>query len=216
MIGRLTAGLLHDLTTPITAALLHLEKCESLTQCPVLKRSLDSARTAVTTAEKFVTNTRRHCMDRGERQYFCLVAETIGIKQLFEPRLRSMNAVLDITHDTGAYTTLGDPVRWSHIMLNLITNALDAYPSGHSAPSVAIRFGVCDREIICRVTDHGVGIDRDHMSRVFEPFFSTKREGSGIGLCMARYYIKEEFGGTLHIESTRDVGTTCTIRLPKF
>jgi two-component system NtrC family sensor kinase len=68
------------------------------------------------------------------------------------------------------------------------------------------------REIEVRIADTGVGIPREQMNKVVDPFFTTKEKGTGLGLSVV-YGIVERHGGTLQIESEPGVGTTVTIRL---
>ncbi len=67
--------------------------------------------------------------------------------------------------------------------------------------------------IVVRVTDTGVGMDAEALARIFEPYFSTKATGTGLGLTIAKRNV-ELNGGRIGVESERGVGTTVTITLP--
>jgi signal transduction histidine kinase len=67
--------------------------------------------------------------------------------------------------------------------------------------------------IVVRVADTGVGMDPDSIARIFEPYFSTKATGTGLGLTIAKRNI-ELNGGTIAVDSQRGVGTTVTMTLP--
>ena len=69
------------------------------------------------------------------------------------------------------------------------------------------------RAVIVRITDTGVGMDEDAAKRIFEPYFSTKATGTGLGLTIAKRNV-ELNGGTIGVRSERGVGTTVTIALP--
>jgi signal transduction histidine kinase len=69
------------------------------------------------------------------------------------------------------------------------------------------------QSVIVRVTDTGVGMDADAIARIFEPYFSTKATGTGLGLTIAKRNI-ELTGGTIDVTSARGAGTTVTITLP--
>lgn len=95
-------------------------------------------------------------------------------------------------------------------LVNVVENALHAMP-GTGALSVVARPEGCGARII--VTDTGVGMDHEALARVFEPYFSTKTAGTGLGLTIAKRNI-ETSGGTIAVESARARGTTVTLWLP--
>jgi two-component system NtrC family sensor kinase len=103
--------------------------------------------------------------------------------------------------------------------LNLLINALQSMPDGGtitvrteaSFPLSASRTAWTE----VRIADDGPGIPPDQLRRVFDPFYTTKREGTGIGLAIC-YGIIEQHKGTIHLESTVGKGTTAFIRLPFY
>jgi len=104
-----------------------------------------------------------------------------------------------------------DPNLLKQVILNLLLNALQAMPDGGSLGVVAqTRGGV----VWVRVTDTGSGIAPEHLERVFDPFFSTKREGTGLGLSIC-YGVVERHGGEISVESDFGRGTEVTVRLPQ-
>jgi two-component system sensor histidine kinase FlrB len=98
----------------------------------------------------------------------------------------------------------------SRALTNLIENAIQAMPAGGTLRIDAVHRG--DRAVL-RVDDTGVGMDAEALERAFEPFFSTKTAGSGLGLANARRNI-ETGGGTVSIASRPGSGTTVTVSLP--
>ncbi|GAB6907935.1 PAS/PAC sensor hybrid histidine kinase [Desulfosarcina cetonica] len=108
----------------------------------------------------------------------------------------------------------GDANQLQQCLLNLIFNAIDAMPDGGT---LTLSAGVDKPAGVLRLTveDTGHGIPPEDMGHIFEPFFSTKPEGTGIGLGLATTYgIIERHRGTLSVESTPGRGTVFTIRLP--
>src|SRR5205814_3604960 len=95
---------------------------------------------------------------------------------------------------------------------NVIENALHAMPGGgrlHLTAAVA----ATGRAVVVEITDTGVGMDRNALDKIFEPYFSTKATGTGLGLTIAKRNV-ELNGGTIGVRSQRGVGTTVTITLP--
>jgi nitrogen fixation/metabolism regulation signal transduction histidine kinase len=95
-------------------------------------------------------------------------------------------------------------------LTNIVENALHAMP-GSGTLSVAARHD--DHVVRIRVSDTGVGMDPEALARAFEPYFSTKATGTGLGLPIAKRNV-ELSGGTITIDSKRDRGTTVEITLP--
>ncbi len=93
---------------------------------------------------------------------------------------------------------------------NIVENSLHAMPS---AGTLTINASADDRFVALRLHDTGVGMDEDALARVFEPYFSTKTTGTGLGLPIARRNI-ELNGGQIEIDSGKGRGTTVVVRLP--
>lgn len=106
---------------------------------------------------------------------------------------------------------LADPEQLQRAFMNIIKNAVQVLDRGG-----VISITVADETYRNRVIihDNGPGIPPEHLGKIFEPNFSTKTEGMGMGLAIARRII-EEMGGTIECESTVGEGTTFTITLPK-
>jgi signal transduction histidine kinase len=104
----------------------------------------------------------------------------------------------------------GDGEKLRQAFLNIVINALQATPSGGSV-TIALNKEAAGLEISFR--DSGSGIATDNLQRIFEPFYTTKPEGTGLGLAVTRKII-EGHGGTLEIESDPGNGTAVTVRLP--
>lgn len=105
-----------------------------------------------------------------------------------------------------------DPDRIKQVLLNILLNGLQAIDRGGTITVQAWKSDNRDTvEII--VEDNGCGISEDILENILDPYFTTKPEGTGLGLAMA-YKIIEEHGGTLHFESRLNQGTVVTITLP--
>jgi two-component system sensor histidine kinase PilS (NtrC family) len=94
---------------------------------------------------------------------------------------------------------------------NLCLNAIDAMPDGGE---LSVTASVGDDRLRLQVSDTGVGIPPEDLEHVFEPFFSTKPEGSGLGLATV-HRIAQDHGGVVDVHSTSGVGTVFTLRLPR-
>jgi len=105
-----------------------------------------------------------------------------------------------------------DPDRISQVLLNLYLNAIDSMESGGKL-NVEISWDGQRRNVVIQVSDTGRGISRENLSKIFEPYFTTKTTGTGLGLAIAHNII-DAMGGKITVESDRQVGTTFTVALP--
>jgi signal transduction histidine kinase len=105
------------------------------------------------------------------------------------------------------------PADWDHVqaaIVNLLRNAKEATPVGGEVLVSTVRDG---NFVLIRVTDTGAGIPVELRPQVFEPYFSTKKTGTGLGLPTVRRVV-EEHGGSLNMQSEVGKGTQFTLRLP--
>jgi two-component system sensor histidine kinase HydH len=105
-----------------------------------------------------------------------------------------------------------DPDRINQVLLNLYLNAIDAMEPGGEL-KVEISSDGQRRDVIIEVSDTGSGISREDLSKIFEPYFTTKSTGTGLGLAIAHNII-EAMGGKITVESKKEIGTTFTVALP--
>ena len=100
------------------------------------------------------------------------------------------------------------------MLINIVVNAFHAMPEGGRCCIVAEpRKTDKTRWVEISVRDTGIGIKKEDVSRLFEPFYSTKSSGTGLGLAIA-YRIMENHGGTIQISSTPGIGTTAVLTFP--
>jgi signal transduction histidine kinase len=103
-----------------------------------------------------------------------------------------------------------DPELIKTCIFNILLNAFQAMPSGGE---LTIRSGVLNEKVTVTIADTGVGVSRDNLPKLFDPFFSTKATGLGLGLAMTNRVI-EEHGGKVDFQSAEGRGSTVTIYLP--
>ncbi len=99
------------------------------------------------------------------------------------------------------------------VVLNLINNAVQAMSSANSLKELTIDSSANDKSIIITVSDSGPGISEEIRDKIFDPFYTTKTDGSGIGLSLCRRIITDH-KGSIRIESNRWGGANFIIELP--
>jgi len=150
-----------------------------------------------------------------------LKMEPIALEQLMQrilyrwtPRFRQSNitCLTEFSPDTPQATV--DPRTFEQVILNLISNALQAMPDGGTISIKLNLVSVTRGEMIeLTIADTGSGIPKEIIDRIFDPFFTTKRDGTGLGLAISRRILSAH-KGTITVESFPDAGTVFTIRVP--
>ncbi len=115
----------------------------------------------------------------------------------------------DLSPDLPAAMAVTDELR--QVFLNLVLNAVDAMPEGGSLHVTSHLAD--DGRLAVALSDSGTGIPPEHLDRIFEPFFSTKKGGTGLGLSVS-YDTVERHGGEITVQSIVEEGTTFTVWLP--
>jgi two-component system nitrogen regulation sensor histidine kinase NtrY len=97
-------------------------------------------------------------------------------------------------------------------MINLLDNALDAI-DGKGQISIELSYDQDQQIVLIEVSDNGKGIPPEHKSRVFEPYFSTKKQGTGLGLAIVNNIVNDH-NGTIRVQDEEPQGTRFIIELP--
>lgn len=139
--------------------------------------------------------------------------ETVALLVANDAREREVSLVLEPPAADVVVKGNGEKLRQA--FLNIVINSLQATPAGGSVTISTSVFQAGDATAMCeiRFCDNGAGIDAESLTRIFEPFYTTKPDGTGLGLAISRKIV-EGHGGTLQIESVVGKGTTVMIKLP--
>ncbi len=107
-----------------------------------------------------------------------------------------------------------DPKEISGVLVNLIMNSIQAMDKDNRNKTIDIILSNDDNYFIIKVNDNGFGIEKDRLNNIFNPFYTTKTTGTGLGLSYAQKVLVEHHG-TIEVESELDKGTSMIIRLPR-
>jgi len=227
-IGKLAGGIAHDFNNVLGVLLGH---------CGILKMKIPTddplqvrVRQIVDTIEK-ASRFTRSLLTFSRKQDVLL--EPVRINPAIETSVRILtgllpkNIDLEMVLDDPDVTVMADPSKIDQVMLNLITNARDAMPQGGK---ITIRsetvvlgeefrrshgYGLPGRYAAITVADTGPGIDDDAKDKIFEPFYTTKKEGRGTGLGLAiAYGIVRQHNGYITVFSEPERGATFNVYLP--
>jgi signal transduction histidine kinase len=164
-----------------------------------------------------VTTTVRSLLDRsrqtGRRSRVAAGALVGRIAEVMRPNLEAANIRLEVEAPGADIPILVDATNLELALLNLMTNAVDAMPTGGTL-RVIVR-ETPQHRVRVEISDTGHGISDELMTRIFDPWVSTKKpgRGTGLGLAIARDVIAAH-GGTITVASTVGQGTSFTIDLP--
>jgi signal transduction histidine kinase len=213
--GRLSASLLHEVASPLTAASLNLEQLAGRKSASVMQ-----AQKNLQHIERYVTAARKQLQNQTSQTRFSIKAEMIQITNILQPLARN-NQVELIIQQTGSYWLFGDPVKFNQLLANLIVNAIDAYKDSAKplkTKQIIVNVTASPQAVNITVRDWGAGITKDQLSHIFRPFYTTKGDtsrGMGIGLAIVKQYVETEFDGTISVTSDATVGTIFAITLKR-
>ena len=227
-LGRLAGGVAHDFNNLLTViggyGQMLLAGIPSVDpNHELIKEMVDSGERAASLTRQLLAFSRKSII---VPQKFELSQTLTDIERMLG-RIVDEDIELRVTLDPGALTTiLADPGQMEQVIVNLVVNAKDAMPNGGrltlllknteitEAQSKQIPNSKPGRFVMLIVEDTGCGMDRETISRVFEPFFSTKGDrGTGLGLSTVHGIINQ-LGGFVQLESELGVGTKFMVHIP--
>ena len=137
--------------------------------------------------------------------------------QLLSPEANRRNIDLHVGGTEGALLVRADPVHLQQVVLNLVTNAMDAMAdSAQGARKITVRTGLAGESTVeVSVSDSGTGIPEHKLGEIFETFYTTKEQGTGLGLSVARTII-ETYEGKIWAENQPGGGAVFRFALPSI
>ncbi len=215
-IGRLAGGVAHDFNNVLTAILGHVE---FLLEDPADAMEVREEATAIRdAADRASSLTEQLLMFSRHRSPAAEVLDLNDVVASMHSMLgRLIGEHIEFTVDLGVRPApiSGSRSQLEQVVLNLVVNAGEAMPDGGSlsVETYSTRIGD-DHAIGLRVSDTGRGIEPDVRERIFEPFYSTRETGVGLGLSVV-YGIVDNAGGEIGVDSNPGRGTTFEVRLPR-
>lgn len=221
--GRVSSGVMHDLRTPLTVISSTLQQLDSSKKGSGVDEIKDQLQRALRSAKKmddFIQSAMNQVRESDTKATFSVAKEITQIISIVRSYALQSGIDIEFEHEDEEYNVYGDNTKLDQSILNLLTNAIDAYESIHEDRSI-IQVGLKreNENINITVEDWGAGIAEEDLSKIFEPLFTTKQTkkalgGNGIGLSMTKKIIEEHFGGSIHCASSKGKGTLFTIVLP--
>lgn len=212
--GRLSAGVAHELRNPLavmeTSVFIlqdrHAGDDRSMRQ---LRRIAEQIGLATAIVNDLLDAVRNRPVERLPVDLADVAEDALARV----PRPAGVALALDLPR--GVALAEGDARRLGQVAVNLLSNAVQALAEAAvEAPSLAVRAAATEREALLVVEDNGPGLSASVLPRLFDPLFSTRAEGTGLGLALSRQ-IAEAHGGTLTAANAEPRGARFTLALPR-
>jgi signal transduction histidine kinase len=214
--GRMVAAVVHELNTPLTSVIGFTQLLGHKTVGPdaskLLKKiSFEAVRTSKI-VQKLLTFARPQ---KSEKSW-------VGVNGIIEYLLDLKSKHLQMDHiqvqsrlapNDALPKVYGDYEQLLEVFLNLINNAQQAMVSSHGGGTLTIETGVDRGTVVIRIRDTGPGLSQEIREQLFQPFQTTKRHGTGLGLHISHTIVKDH-SGEIRVESSTDQGTTFVVSLP--
>jgi signal transduction histidine kinase len=211
-LGRLVTGVAHELRNPIGVVKATVQVMENeYNGIPGLREFTTVIKEQVDRQNRVI----QELLDFGRPNK--QVVQPVNINSLLEkvltftsPLIREQKIHLEVEFDPGLPLILADPSRIKQVFVNMILNAIQATPAGGT-----LNIGTYpqDSYINIEFRDTGRGIEPGEISRIFDPFYTTKESGTGLGLSISHQIIKSH-NGTIHVSSVPGEGTVFKVKLP--
>ncbi|MDD2270794.1 MAG: response regulator [Desulfuromonadaceae bacterium] len=211
--GYLSAGVAHEIRNPLNSIALFVQLMRQTTTEPDQLEHQAKIMKEVDRIDSII----RKLLDASRRTR--VISSTVQINQVidnaieaFTPQIETRKIQVERQYHCVPPPITADPTELEQIFTNLFLNALDAMSRGGR---LAIELFAKDGRVIVRVGDSGHGIAEDVLPSIFEPFFSTKGRGTGMGLPVAQR-IARMYEGSMEVECSSSEGTTFRLEFPFY
>ncbi|MGG4036386.1 ATP-binding protein [Paenibacillus cisolokensis] len=206
-VGQIAAGIAHEVRNPLTAVkgfLQLLQKQSPHSYIEIAQQELDNA---IATLQNLLHVSREDLEDEPMTK-LSLCAELESILNLFQDQLYRVTIEKHFEHEEAEI--VGRRNQLKKAFFNILKNAFEAI-SGKG--TIKIHHYIRERKVCVKIADSGAGIPRDKLALLGTPFFSTKSDGTGMGLAYV-FSTVYQHGGTIDVESEEGLGTTFTLQFP--
>lgn len=210
-VGQLAAGVAHEIRNPLTsmkgyAEFLQLDE-KSEERLEYLDIILDEIERVNLIVEEFMILSKPQSVDLENKNLVPILESVLSLVR-FESEKRNIKMSLTVKPEVILVSC--DENRLKQVFLNFVKNAMEAMPSGGE---LSVQLSHTNDKVHLEIQDTGVGISKEKLKKLGEPFFTTKKTGNGLGL-MVSFKIIESHNGEVLVDSEVNKGTTFTIVLP--
>ena len=207
--GEMIANITHQFRQPlnnISYILINLKKrfeSEKLDKI-FFDKKVNQANEQVSFLSKTIDDFKEFYLQEKEKDDFLVKDSIQNALTILNPDLQKDNINLNLKFETFEDIKIfGVKNELSQVILSLVSNSIDALKNRHN-PKISINVVSSSAEVIIEILDNAGGIKAKNLKKIFEPYFSTKEEGTGIGLYLSKIIIEESFGGKLQVQNVKD------------
>jgi polar amino acid transport system substrate-binding protein len=214
-IGRLTANIAHEIRNPLTAIKTYIELIPRKINNQAFQEQLvKDVPMVIERLNDMITELLEYARPReANKTPFALDRPIIEVMSLIEGEVNKNGIQIETELFKECYVKM-DSQQFKQILINLLINAIEAVKD-IEMPLITIKISKDESGFFVEITDNGIGISKEDMKIIFEPFFTKKVSGTGLGLSIAQQ-LAEENDGFLTAESTLGLGTTMRLYLPIY
>lgn len=219
-LGQFSAGIAHELNQPLSAIRYYLHNADKLLergQTEIHRDNLIKMEELVERMAKMINHLKTFTRFQPDSLCTVNIHESISRAiELLSDRLETGGVSVSLKQNDRSATVFADNARLEQVFVNVLSNAIDAAKENkQEPPEVVIGIGQQGNETVVSVSDNGHGINAEPTAMVFDPFYTTKEIGKGLGLGLSiAYNIVKGFGGTMTAENRENGGSCFTIILP--
>ena len=210
-VGQLAAGVAHEIRNPLTSMKGYTEFLQLDEKDPerleFLGIILDEIERVNTIVEDFMVLAKPKAVELEEKNVVPVIKNVVSLLE-FEARKKNVRLTFDCNQEIIQIEC--DENRLKQVFLNFIKNGIEAMPNGGE---LHVKTIIHDNNVQISIQDTGVGISKEKLKKLGEPFYTTKKNGNGLGL-MVSFKIIESHNGKVFVESEPNKGTTFNILLP--
>jgi signal transduction histidine kinase len=211
ILASLAAGIAHEIRNPLTTAKGFLQLFSERQIGNPDRRYIDLTIRELDRIQQLVTDFMSLARPESPRYQYIELNNVIGeVISFMHPEATLHGVTMTQVTESSPLYVHGDPNQLKQVLMNVLQNALQACDA---KGEITIHTGRKSASAVILVRDTGVGLSKEQLTRVFQPFYTTKDAGTGLGLAICRQ-IMQEHGGSIHISSDAGVGTTVTLQLP--
>lgn len=212
-IGRLTANIAHEIRNPLTAIKTYIELIpKKINNLEFQEQIVKDVPQVIERLNDLITELLEYARPReAQKTLFPLDRPIVEVKSLIDGELNKNGIQLELDIIPECFVRM-DSQQLKQILLNLLINSIEAVKNCVH-PKISIKTVRGEEGYYVEIVDNGIGIAKDDLTIIFEPFFTKKSSGTGLGLSIAQQ-LAEENDGLLTVESSQNVGTTMRLYLP--
>lgn len=216
-LGQLSTALFHDLANHLSTVNLDIEGLATDDHPDITRRIQQD----IGHINDIVKRVRQQIGGKKHTETFDVRREVDEVIDILLPTAQQAGVVIEIASEIKPQLLMkGDVIRFRQVILNLVNNAIEVYTTvkksqKDDARTVAVNLRREGNILMVSISDQGSGISKTGQAKIFEPFYTTKNRGIGIGLFIVKQIVENDFDGSISVLPNKPSGTIFGISLPK-